>query len=77
MDVIRQKKMKSRQGIALIMVVGMLALMMVMGVAFAIFMRTERVAAGSFRTDVRARNLLQVALHQAIEAIDTSMMNSV
>lgn len=73
MDVIYQKNRESRQGIALIMVVGMLALMMVMAVAFAIFMRTERVAAGSFRTDVRARNLLQVALSRAVDAIDASM----
>jgi type II secretory pathway component PulK len=49
MDVIYQKNRESRQGIALIMVVGMLALMMVMAVAFAIFMRTERATASSFR----------------------------
>jgi hypothetical protein len=73
MDVIYQKNRESRQGIALIMVVGMLALMMVMAVAFAIFMRTERATASSFRTDVRARNLLQVALSRAVDAIDASM----
>lgn len=73
MDFNYQKDQESRQGIALIMVVGMLALMMVMAVAFAIFMRTERVAAASFRLDVRARNLLQVALSRAVEAVDVSM----
>jgi len=74
MDVSRHNNRESRQGIALIMVVGMLALMMVMAVAFAIFMRTERVAAGSFRMDVRARNLLQVALSRAVDAIDSDMV---
>jgi len=76
MENIRHKDMESRQGIALIMVVGVLALMMVMAVAFAIFMRTERVSAGSFKNDIRARNLLQVALSRAVDAIDADMIAS-
>jgi len=76
MNNIRRNDSESRSGIALIMVVGMLALMVVMAVAFAVFMRTERVAAGSFKTDVKARNLLQVALSRAINAIDTNMTAS-
>lgn len=59
-----------RSGVALILVVGLLALMVVMAVTFSIFMRTERVAAGSFRNDVAARQLLQVALNRAIEEIN-------
>ena len=74
MEIIRHKNDESRQGIALILVVGMLGLMMVMAVAFAVFMRTERVAAGSFRTDVRARALLQVALSRAVASIDADMI---
>ncbi len=60
----------NRSGIALVIVLGFLALMMVTGVAFSIFMRTERVAAGNFKNDVQARQLLQVALTRALEAVD-------
>ncbi len=53
-------------------VLGMLALMVMVGVAFSIFMRTERMAAGSFVHDVRARQLLFAAKTRAIEAIETN-----
>lgn len=62
-----------RQGVALIIVIGMLALMMIMGVTFAIFMRSERAAAGNFRNDVQARELLQCALSRSIETLETSI----
>jgi hypothetical protein len=62
-----------RNGVALILVIGLLALMVVMGVTFSIFMRTERVAAGNFRNDVVARQLLHVALNRAIAAIDSDL----
>lgn len=68
MDVISSKR--NRDGVALILVVGMLALLMVMGVSFAVFMRTERIAAGNFRNDVQARQLLHVALARAIGDIE-------
>jgi hypothetical protein len=68
MGVISSKR--NRDGVALILVVGMLALLMVMGVSFAIFMRTERIAAGNFRNDVQARQLLHVALARAIGDIE-------
>jgi hypothetical protein len=51
--------------------------MMVMGVSFAVFMRTERMAAGNFRNDVVTRQLLEVALNQALMAIDASMVTNV
>jgi hypothetical protein len=60
-----------RSGVALILVIGLLALMMVMGVTFSIYMRTGRVAAGNFLSDVRARNLLHVALNRAMNGVDT------
>jgi hypothetical protein len=62
-----------RSGVALIMVIGLLALMMVMGVAFTVYMRTERTVAGNFMQDVKARQLLYVALNRALEDIDTSV----
>ncbi len=57
----------------MILVIGMLALMMTLGVAFSIFMRSERAAAGNFRTDVQNRELLQVALSRAIDDIEVSI----
>lgn len=62
----------ARDGIALIVVLGMLALMVLMGVSFSVYMRTERVAAGNFRNDVRARQLLYVALDRALADIATN-----
>jgi len=63
----------SKSGVALIMVIGLVALMMVMAVAFAIYMRTERVAAGAFRNDVRARQLLHVALARALDGLEANL----
>ncbi len=57
-------------------VLGMLALLVMIGVSFSVFMRTERQAAGSFQHDVRARLLLQAAAVRAVEAIDTSLASS-
>lgn len=62
-----------REGVALIIVLGLLALMILMGVSFAIYMRTGRVAAGNFRNDVRARQLLHVALNRAMQDIDANL----
>ena len=58
------------------MVIGLLALMMVMAVAFAVYMRTERVAAGAFRNDVRARQFLHVALARALADLDANLGNN-
>ncbi len=58
------------------MVIGLLALMIVMAVAFAIYMRTERVAAGAFRNDVRARQFLHVAMARALADLDTNLGNN-
>ena len=51
-----------RSGIALVMVLGVLSLMVLMAVSFAISMRTERVAAGNQLDTVRVRQLAQVGL---------------
>ncbi len=53
-------------GIALVMVLGILSVMVLMAVAFAIAMRTERVAAGNYADSVRARQLVQVGLARAL-----------
>ena len=66
----------SKSGVALILVIGLLALMMVMAVAFAIYMRTERMAAGNFRNDVRVRQLLHAALARALEDLESNLGHS-
>jgi len=65
----------NKSGVALIMVIGLLALMMVMAVAFAVYMRTERVAAGAFLNDVRAREFLHVAMARALADLETNLGN--
>jgi len=62
-----------RQGIALIIVLGMLAVMMVLGVAFVTAMRTERVAAGNFMEVMKARHLVYTALARAMDDIEEDM----
>ncbi len=66
----------NREGVALILVIGMLALMTVMGVTFAIFMRTERAAANNFRADIQNRELLQVAMGRALDALEGNVGNA-
>jgi len=55
-----------QQGIALITVLGLLSLMIIMAVSFAITMRTERVAAGNYLDTVKANHLVRTALHKAM-----------
>lgn len=76
MNTCRTRICGDRKGVALILVIGMLALMMVIGVTFSIFMRSERTAAGNFRADVQNRELLQVALGRAIDAIEGNVGNA-
>lgn len=68
-------KRSDRSGAALILVVGMLTLMTLMGAAFAIYMRTERMAAGNYSRETKSRQLLYAALSMALEEIDESCGN--
>lgn len=60
---------KSQNGIALVMVLGVLSVMLLLAVAFAISMRTERVAAGNYADSVRARHLTHTALAHALDRL--------
>ncbi len=62
-----------RRGVAIILVLGILALMMLLGVAFSITMRVERTGAGNFSNRVNTRHLVNATLARALEAIDLSM----
>lgn len=61
---------RKKRGVALIIVLGLMALLMLLGVAFSIYMRTERHAAGSYQHDVRARQLLYAAAARALERLE-------
>lgn len=58
--------LQARSGMALIIVLGMLAIMVLMGVAFSISMRTERLAANAYADIIRARNLMDAALGRVV-----------
>jgi hypothetical protein len=62
-----------RRGIALVIVLGLLSVMMIMGVAFSISMRTERTAAGHQMEVVKARQLVYGALAHALWDIEDDL----
>lgn len=75
MSTVPSKVSREKEGIALIMVIGLLALMMVLGVAFSVYMRTGRLAAGSFKNGIITRQLQAVALNRAMAAINDDLVN--
>ncbi|MGQ9661015.1 MAG: hypothetical protein ACUVWX_01600 [Kiritimatiellia bacterium] len=64
---------KSRSGVALILVVGMLAVLLLLAVAFAISMRTENAAAGHHREIVMCRQLVYAGLSRALQDIEQNL----
>jgi hypothetical protein len=65
-----------RRGVAVIIVLGLLSLLMVLGVAFSITMRIERHGAGNYASDVGGKQRAMAGLARAIEAIETSIGES-
>ncbi|MBT3191149.1 MAG: hypothetical protein HN341_01210 [Verrucomicrobia bacterium] len=63
-----------RSGVAVIIVLGMLALLMMMGVAFSVSMRTERRSAGNYSNDVSTKNLVWAGLAEAVRDLDDAMV---
>jgi len=63
------KETKNNSGVALIMVLGLLTVMVLLAVTFAISMRTERLAAGNYADTVRARELVRVGLARAMNQL--------
>ncbi|MCX8109273.1 MAG: hypothetical protein N3G20_10765 [Verrucomicrobiae bacterium] len=63
----------ARQGVALIMVVGLLAVLLLLAVAFAISMRTENAAAGHHREIVMCRQLVYAGLSRALQDIEQNL----
>lgn len=63
----------SKSGIALVVVLGFLAVLVIIGVSFAIVMRTERLASRSFSDTVRARQIARLGLERAIADVDDDL----
>ena len=68
---------KNDRGSALVIVLGMLAVLMLMAVAFSIIMRTERAGTTNLRHSLTAQNGIQSAISHAIRDIEDSLGDSV
>lgn len=62
-----------KEGMAVVLVVGLLSVLMLMAVAFSISMRIERRGAAGQRFGTQAEHILQTALSEAIYEIDSSL----
>ncbi len=63
----------SRSGSALVIVLGMLSVLLLMGVAFSVTMRTERAAAANMRHAAVARHILDSALARTMADLDRAL----
>jgi hypothetical protein len=66
-----------KSGVALVIVLGLLALLTTLAVAFAISMRVEQMAAQNFSNAVRAQQLTHVGVTRAMSWIHNSMTNPI
>jgi Tfp pilus assembly protein PilX len=64
---------RGRRGVALIIVLGLLGLLLISAVSFAVLMRTERNAATNYRHTSSARQMLHAGLARAIEDINADI----
>lgn len=69
-------KPDKKSGAAIILVLGMLAILLIMAAAFSVNMRVERMGSGNYRYGVSTRHLLLAALARAVDDIDNSITNS-
>ena len=66
------KHTETRSGSALVVVLGMLAVIMLMAVAFSVYMRTERAGTTNLRHALVAKQMMQSAIARTMQAIDAS-----
>lgn len=64
---------EKKAGSALLVVLGFLSFMVVSAVAFAIYMRAERVPSSALRRNVATRHLVKAALANAISRVDDAI----
>ena len=68
-------KQSRKSGVAVIIVLGVLALLMVMGVAFSVSMRVERAGAANYASAVNSRQLVWAGLARAVTDITAATTN--
>jgi len=64
---------RGKDGVALVIVLGMLAVLTVLGVAFAIAMRIERIAAWNHANSIRAEGLVMAGVEMAMGDVNVSV----
>ena len=64
---------RARAGSALVIVLGMLSVLLLMGVAFSVTMRTERAGAANMRHAAIARHILDSALARTMSDLDKAL----
>ncbi|NLE41960.1 MAG: hypothetical protein GX615_09045, partial [Lentisphaerae bacterium] len=69
------KHTETRSGSALVVVLGMLAVIMLMAVAFSTYMRTERAGTTNLRHALVAKEMMQSAIARTMQSIDESFGN--
>ena len=69
------KKKESQAGSALLVVLGFLSFMVVSAVAFAIYMRAERLPSSALRRNVATRHLVKAAMAHAMSRVDDAIRN--
>jgi len=70
-------KSSNRRGVALLLVVGLIALLMISTMAFTVMMTIERSASTNYRNSTQARQLIYAGLAQAISDIDSNVADRV
>jgi len=71
----KMKHTETRSGSALVVVLGMLAVIMLMAVAFSTYMRTERAGTTNLRHALVAKEMMQSAIARTMQSIDESFGN--
>lgn len=74
MHPVPKNKAAAKQGIALIVVLSLLAMLVIMSVSFVVFMRAERTASSDYAEFVKARNIAQAGLSRALLRMGQEMM---
>ncbi len=70
----KSRRLKNNSGIALIIVLGFLALLTLMAISFSIEMRTERLTSKVYMDAGAARNYIDVAIVRAMAEIDDDLI---
>lgn len=73
---IEHKRNSRRKGIALVIVLGFLAILTLMAVGMAISMRTERLASRSYLDMVKARLLCEAGLADSMQCLEEVLHHS-